>query len=286
LPDRDAFPSTIVGDLFGFDPGCQFFLTIEGGDRVAEQTVRAAASSCSATDEPFSLRVVSSRVTDVVWESAAAEQCLLDALSGVSLPCWDTRFVCDSTREDLWPQPILRCVEQRGPQDYIGRFTYESTQSAELPLGEFNHFSPGVVGRGQPTVFRIAPRDFGVRFDGNPLTWTLAGRSVTASAESSPCSAADCGDVCGKGDESQGAQCVDGACIGVCGDGWCGLSEGYTCPADCACDAGSVCLEGGCAGQTRCGVDWQCGYGLGFGYNALDCGPCGDGLTCTAHACR
>ena len=110
--------------------------------------------------------------------------------------------------------------------------------------------------------------------------------------EGKVCGDDGCGEPCG---QCPGKQlCVAGACVigGMCPNGMCELNLGETCdscPADCACESGDVCLELGCCtpscGLAECGDD-GCGGSCGectepFGCSGSICvltgGTCGDG---------
>ncbi|MGQ9827732.1 MAG: FG-GAP repeat protein, partial [Roseiflexus sp.] len=82
------------------------------------------------------------------------------------------------------PRPILACVAPRSPAGYVAIFGYEmeGTESVHMPIGGENRFNRYREDLGQPTVFEPGTRRvaFAVIFDGVPLTWSLAGRQVTA----------------------------------------------------------------------------------------------------------
>ena len=71
-----------------------------------------------------------------------------------------------------------------------------------------------------------------------------------------------------------------------CGDGLCAGDETCrTCPADCACACGQVCIYDSCASPAFCGIGWNCGAGLSFGVY-VNCGPCAGAAQCVDHLCR
>jgi hypothetical protein len=180
--------------------------------------------------------------------------------------------------------PDLICVANTAPGQYVALFGYNNASDAlgRVTVGPNNQFSPGPAGQGQIEDFLPinSPGAFAVAFDGTPLTWTLAGGSAIASAQSPPCPSTACSPTCRRGE-----QCVGGQCVTECGDALCGGDETCnTCPRDCACQAGSVCVRNSCAKPVTCGVDWQCGSGTSFGVN-VDCGACPGGGTCTNHVC-
>jgi Ca2+-binding RTX toxin-like protein len=180
--------------------------------------------------------------------------------------------------------PVLVCVSRVDDTHFDALFGYDNKAGpAKLQVGEDNGFSPGAAGRGQVVEFNAGSvaAAFGVRFDGTPLTWTLAGQTVTASADSPQCVAPACPGGC-----AEGAQCVGTQCTSDCGDGLCAGDENCdTCAADCACSTGQVCFAGTCATRAKCGVDWQCGAGTSFGVS-VDCGACSGNQTCVNHRCQ
>ena len=82
------------------------------------------------------------------------------------------------------PRPILMCVARRSPASYVAIFGYEmeGTAPVHVPVGGENRFNRYREDLGQPTTFEPGTRRpaFAVVFDGLPLTWSLAGRQVTA----------------------------------------------------------------------------------------------------------
>jgi hypothetical protein len=102
--------------------------------------------------------------------------------------------------EDAPVQPILECVVENGPGDFVAHFGHlnENPVPITIPVGPDNRFSPAPVDRGQTTTFPpgrsgfYPAAAFQVPFDGSPLTWTLGSpdgttRSTTASAASARC---------------------------------------------------------------------------------------------------
>ena len=93
-------------------------------------------------------------------------------------------------------RPVLECVEDGAPGEFIARFGYENEDDVDqsVAIGPGNGFSPAPELRGQPTTF-VPGRQrevFQVSFDGTPLTWTLTGldgaaRTATASGSSILC---------------------------------------------------------------------------------------------------
>ena len=82
------------------------------------------------------------------------------------------------------PRPILACVARRSPTSYVAIFGYEmeGTAPVHMPVGGENRFNRYREDLGQPTTFEPGTRRsaFAVVFDGLPLTWSLAGRQITA----------------------------------------------------------------------------------------------------------
>jgi hypothetical protein len=188
----------------------------------------------------------------------------------------------DGTAGNIHPE--LVCVNAKAPGVYEALFGYssENTKKLLLPVGSSNTFG-SVPGDGQPDVFfpMTQPAAFAVAFDGNPITWSLAGGCATASAQSPACPSTPCSQAC-----VHGQQCVGGQCVTECGDGLCaGRETCATCPADCGCSAGTVCSGNACGKPSQCGIEWQCGAGVSFGV-AVDCGACPNGGTCVNHACK
>lgn len=181
--------------------------------------------------------------------------------------------------------PNAICVEPAGTGQYIALFGYNNATGAikHVPVGPKNLMSPGALGQGQLEDYLAidSPGAFSTKFDGSPLTWTLAGGTAIASAQSPTCSATPCNPAC-----RHGEQCVNAVCVTECGDGLCAGDESCnTCPADCACAAGQVCIRNSCATPVKCGIEWQCGSGMSFGV-AVDCGACPGPKTCVNHVCQ
>jgi hypothetical protein len=94
--------------------------------------------------------------------------------------------------------PILECVDPREAQTgkfFVAFFGYQNDSGHVLsvPVGSSNKFSPNPADHKQPTLFEKGrqTKAFQVRFDSGNLTWTLMGRSVTASKSSTLCPAED-----------------------------------------------------------------------------------------------
>lgn len=82
--------------------------------------------------------------------------------------------------------PVAEKVVALGPGQFVATFGYDNmgTSVVSMPIGADNGFYPAPAGRGQPTLFRPGRQSsvFSVTFDGRPLTWRLAGHTVTVSA--------------------------------------------------------------------------------------------------------
>lgn len=92
--------------------------------------------------------------------------------------------------DDVYPE--LACVQDNGDGTYTAHFQVWNFEGGEVsyPIGSQNRFSPGPEDRGQETTFNfmvVHPNGATVTWNGSPLTWHLAGRSVTASASSQDC---------------------------------------------------------------------------------------------------
>ncbi len=86
--------------------------------------------------------------------------------------------------------PTVECVAYLGGGNYRAYFGYDNPNEVQVGvvLGSDNMFTPGSINRGQPTLFdpgrtSFPPAVFAVDFDGNPLTWRLAGHPATASRD-------------------------------------------------------------------------------------------------------
>jgi uncharacterized repeat protein (TIGR01451 family) len=85
--------------------------------------------------------------------------------------------------------PVLECVDAGDNGGFLAHFGYDNPNADPVVAPFQNAFSPDPADRGQPTVFQPgrAKDAFQVGSDGAPLTWTLTGNQVTASADSEPC---------------------------------------------------------------------------------------------------
>jgi hypothetical protein len=89
-------------------------------------------------------------------------------------------------------RPIKVCVERLSGGAFKAYFSYKNTNSTEttISIGPANFFSPDPQDRGQPTTFQpgeptAAP--FAVMSNGEALTWTVEGTSVTATGTDRAC---------------------------------------------------------------------------------------------------
>ena len=183
--------------------------------------------------------------------------------------------------------PTAICVKDKGSGYYEALFGYTNPNKGEvttIPVGDNNHFLSAPAGLGQPEDFypTTMPAAFSVLFNGDSLTWVLPGGCATVSSSTTACPTTDCSPACRTGEK-----CVGGKCVTQCGDGLCAGDENcISCPADCGCSAGLVCLGNTCAKPVQCGGDsWECGAGVSFGVN-VDCGSCPNGGACINHICQ
>ncbi len=86
--------------------------------------------------------------------------------------------------------PVLECVAPiKGTDMYRAFFGYSNPNdgNVEIPIGPDNKFNRAPQDQGQPTIFEpgrtpfFPNANFSVDFDGNPLVWTLNGKTATAS---------------------------------------------------------------------------------------------------------
>jgi hypothetical protein len=90
------------------------------------------------------------------------------------------------------PTPLVQCVAKRA-SDYLAVFGYRNQYAdRRIAVGPNNKFSPGAIGRGQPTLQRLGQTSHAVAvpFTGS-ITWTLAGSSATATQQSTACNGLD-----------------------------------------------------------------------------------------------
>lgn len=87
--------------------------------------------------------------------------------------------------------PTFQCVRRNPDKSYTAFFGYNNSNSTAvfIPTGPNNKFSPSPDFRGQPNVFIPGNQEnvFSVNFNGDNLTWLLAGYSVTVNKNSNNC---------------------------------------------------------------------------------------------------
>ena len=92
--------------------------------------------------------------------------------------------------------PLLDCVEILPAGGFLAHFGYDNSLNSQdilVPVGPKNGYSPLPLDRGQPIVFEggiVVPEDADIQAeseDGSPLTWSLTGKTVTASLGSERC---------------------------------------------------------------------------------------------------
>ena len=114
-------------------------------------------------------------------------------------PVWVSNY--DSNSDTLYfsvvetlPQPVtpvFNCIRNNGDRTFTAFFGYnnQNTGGVYIDYGDKNKFSPGSINRGQPTVFLpgIHSNVFSIDYDGDNLTWTLDGTSITVNKNSTQC---------------------------------------------------------------------------------------------------
>ena len=127
--------------------------------------------------------------------------------------------------------PILECVIERGPNDFVAFFGYNNPNNftVNLSIGNENKFTPAPQNQGQPTLFDpgrtpyYPNAHFSVDFDGSNLVWSLNGKTSTASQSSTRCPAfcgnsiIEAGEPCDDGNNETGDGC-DAQCQIECDD--------------------------------------------------------------------
>jgi hypothetical protein len=87
--------------------------------------------------------------------------------------------------------PIKLCVEPLSGGAFNAYFSYSNTNTTEkaVSIGPANLFSPGPEDRGQPITFQPGnpAAGFAVQSNGEALTWTVEGTSVTARSTDHHC---------------------------------------------------------------------------------------------------
>src|SRR5436190_1259684 len=104
----------------------------------------------------------------------------------------------DCTTDTSAPQcadltPVTTCDWNNGDGSYTAVFGYrnDSSKTILVGIGSNNQFSPSSGDRGQITSFPSgsATSSFTVRWDGSPLTWKLATKTLTTSSSGTQCPA-------------------------------------------------------------------------------------------------
>lgn len=87
--------------------------------------------------------------------------------------------------------PTFQCLRRNPDKSYTAYFGYNnnSTSSYFIPTSANNRFSPSPAYRGQPNIFFQGNHQnvFSVNFNGDNLSWYLAGHSITINKNSTPC---------------------------------------------------------------------------------------------------
>ena len=87
--------------------------------------------------------------------------------------------------------PTLTCITPGDGNSYTAYFGYSNAGSAvSYPDGSSNEIEPPKYDGGQPTSFisGIVTNSFRVSVNNGSVTWSVSGRSVTASPDSTTCS--------------------------------------------------------------------------------------------------
>ncbi len=95
------------------------------------------------------------------------------------------RGICGCGCDHAAIGPLVDSVVALGGGQYRATFGYGNEGSAtSMPIGPENRFFPDPSDRGQPTLLAGGQHNnaFSVVFDGQPLSWRLAGSTVTVSA--------------------------------------------------------------------------------------------------------
>jgi hypothetical protein len=117
------------------------------------------------------------------------DTCQAGACVGAAQTC-STPTECDA----IGPcavQPTVSCVLLQEDGTYVAMFGYQNGASSavQIPVGPTNQFSPVSADQGQPTSFKPGSLDYWVvvPFNGSSVTWSLGGRSATATTSSPAC---------------------------------------------------------------------------------------------------
>jgi hypothetical protein len=109
----------------------------------------------------------------------------------------DTPVDCSVTPSDAActrVEPLLTCVwtDAGGGLTAVFGYNNSSTSTVIAPVGSLNSFSPAPSGRGQTTTFppgRVNSA-FSVAWSSGSITWSLLGRTRTATPSATPCASA------------------------------------------------------------------------------------------------
>lgn len=87
--------------------------------------------------------------------------------------------------------PTFQCLRRNPDKSFTAFFGYNNnnTSSVFIPTGTNNRFSPSPEYRGQPNIFLPGNHQnvFSVNFNGDNLSWYLAGQSITVNKNSTAC---------------------------------------------------------------------------------------------------
>ena len=135
--------------------------------------------------------------TDRARRSAVAVAMFLGALTVPVLaatPALASSYTCASADDPICQSltPTFNCVWHDTAGNWTAVFGYQNTSSTydiTVPVGSMNLMSPGAGDLGQSTYFRRGAVDssFTVPFGPPRLTWTLLGRTATATSSDKTC---------------------------------------------------------------------------------------------------
>ena len=88
--------------------------------------------------------------------------------------------------------PTFQCIQYNPDKTFTAHFGYNNMNDVSVGIVNYsdnNYFSPGNRYRGQPNIFLPGNHTdvFTVVFNGDNLTWTLSGSSITINKQSTPC---------------------------------------------------------------------------------------------------
>jgi hypothetical protein len=143
------------------------------------------------------------------------------------------------------PLSLFVCLHDHadGYRDAVFTWTYTAPDNVTIAIGPDNMLAPGPAAQGQPEAFPAESSGrFAARLAEATLTWSIAGQSITASADSSACTDECLGSPAGP-DFAREDVCTD-----TCGDGLCHEETCGACPSDCDCSQLEPILD--CVGVT------------------------------------